>query len=171
MKNVMKIMTALMMVVLFASCGGDKTPTAEEVFNKVQNKETLTQADYTVMIEYVGDYSKKAQEYFNKINASANDNSPEYVKAFNDLSTLYGKYPYLDSFRTALYNVPDGMLDPENQAIVNEFANDEAFPLPKGEGVSLENPDVQGMVQDMPNTAFSDSTGVVSTGIGEAVNE
>lgn len=167
MKNVMKAMSALLMVVLFVSCGS-KPPTPEEVYNKIQNKENLSQVDYTVMIEYVGEYAQKAQADFNKINAAPSTDSSEYIKAFGNLSDLYQKYPYLDSFRSALYKVPDGMLDEQNQEIALKYANDESFPLPAGLGVEIENPDVQGMVQDMPST---DTTQVISTGVGEAVSE
>lgn len=164
--NALKIMAALLLVVVMGSCGSKK-PTAEDVNAKIQAGQELTQDDYTTLLDYVGDYASKAQEYYNIINAAPNDSTPEYVKAFNDLAELYGKYPYLQTFRSCLQNVDASKFDDKNLELVNKYANDEGFPLPVGEGSTLLNPQVQGDIVDMPQT---DSTNVIATGDGEAVD-
>lgn len=161
-----KAMAALLLVVLIASCSS-KVPTADEVYNKVKNGETLTQQDYTAMIDYVGQYAQKALDYQNKINAQPNDSTAEYIKMSNDWANLYQKYPYLNEFRQCLANANMDDFDAENQQLINQYANDPSFPLPAGEGVALEGAqNVNGMIQDMPQ----DSSKVISTGDGEAVN-
>lgn len=164
--NLMKAFMAVMLVAVMASCGS-KVPSAEEVAMKIDNGDALSQADYTAMINYVGEYASKAQEYFNKINAQPNDSTAEYIKASDDMAALYQKYTYLDKFRTCLANADMSQFSTENQELINGFANDEAFPLPGGEGAAIENPKVQGMIQDMPNT---DSSNLISTGDGEAID-
>lgn len=165
--KMMKAVMAVMLVAVMAACGSPKIPSAEDVAAKIDKGEALTQTDYTAMIDYVGEYASKAQEYFNTINAQPNDSTADYIKAANEMAELYQKYSYLDMFRTCLRNADMSQFDTANQELINKYANDESFPLPAGEGVALENPKVQGMIQDMPNT---DSTPVISTGDGEAVD-
>lgn len=163
---ILKSAMTLMFVLILASCGS-KTPSAEDVAKKIDAQETLTQADYTAMIDYCGKYAQEAQKYFDQINAQPNDSTAAAVEATNKLADLYASYTYLDQFRTALYATSDAQLSPENEKKLNEYASYEAFPLPSGEGKALENPDVVGMIEQTPNT---DSTGVISTGVGEAVD-
>lgn len=168
-----KLTTTLKTFALFAlatvmvSCGS-KTPTPEEVASKIENGQELSQADYTAMLEYVGDYAEKAQDYYNTINIQPNDSTAEYIKASNDLANLYAKYPYLQTFRTCIANTDGSKFDNRNLELVNKYSNDEGFPLPVGEGTVMENPDVQGMIEQMPAT---DSTGVIANGVGEAVSD
>ena len=161
-----KAFAALMLVVLMSACGS-KVASPEEVAAKITNGETLTQNDYKVMIDYVGDYATKALVYQNKINVQPNDSTPEYIKASNEWASLYQKYPYLAQFRQSLTSADMSQFDEANQQLINQYANDPSFPLPGGEGVALENPNVQGMVEDMP---ANQNSNVISTGDGEAVN-
>lgn len=169
MKNftgIIKSFAAAVLLIGVASCGS-KVPSADDVAAKISEGQELTQADYTAIIDYVGEYAGKAQEYFNIINAQPNDSTAEYIKASDDMAALYAKYPHLSAFRNALYNADMSQFDTANQELINKYANDPAFPLPAGEGDAIENPQVQGMIQDMPST---DSTPVISTGDGEAVD-
>lgn len=169
MKKITKLikgLAAVALVVGLASCG-NKVPSADEVAAKIDNGQELTQADYTAIIDYVGEYATKAQEYSNTLNMQPNDSTAEYIKVSDEWAALYAKYPYLNKFRASLQNADMNQFDEKNQKLINNYANDEAFPLPAGEGVALENPKVQGMIQDMPS---SDTTNVISTGDGEAVD-
>ena len=165
----LKACAAVMLVALVASCG-QKAPTVEEVAAKVNDGQALTQADYKTMIDYVGEYAAKAQDYYNQINAQPNDSTAQYIEASNELAALYAKYTYLDSFRTALSNADASNFDDTNLELVNKYSKDQGFPLPVGEGAAMQDPNVVGMIQDMPSTGTTDSTGVLSTGDGEAVN-
>lgn len=166
LSKLMKVTFAFLIVTMIASCGAKK-PSAEEVNAKIEAGDQLSQADYNTMIEYVGDYATKAQELFNTINAQPNDSTADYVKAANDMAELYGKYPYLNTFRSCLANADASQFDNKNLELINKYCNDQAFPLPVGEGAAMLNPQVQGMIEDMPNT---DTGNVIATGDGEAVD-
>lgn len=156
----------LLFVCLIAACSS-KTPDVKEIAQKIDNKEALTESDYSAMIDYCGEYAKKAQGYFDIINQQPNDSTAEAIKATSDMAALYAKYPYLDMFRTALAASDINQLGKANEKKVNEYAQFEAFPLPGGEGAAMENPNVVGMIEDMPS---SDSAGVIANGDGEAVD-
>lgn len=163
---ILKSAMAIMFVVILASCGS-KTPSVEDVARKIDAQQTLSQADYTTMIDYCGKYAEEAQKYFDQINAQPNDSTSAAIEATNNLADLYARYSYLDQFTTALYATNDSQLSAENVKKLNEYAAYEAFPLPGGEGKALENPDVVGMIEQTPS---ADSTGVIATGAGEAVD-
>lgn len=156
-------------VLCIISCSGN-LPTPREVAQKIDDKETLTTDDYTTMIDYCGDYAKRAQKYYDIINAEPNDSTEAAIKATGDLATLYGSCQYLDLFRSTLANTDLSALGKDNEKKVNEYAKYQGFPLPIGEGADLQDPNVVGMIEQMPDTAVSESAGVISTGDGEAVD-
>lgn len=162
--TIMKVMAAFAMIAVMTACGS-KAPTPEEVNAKIEAGDQLSQADYTAILEYVGDYANKAQSYYDTINV-VNDSTEAYTKAADELAALYAKYPYLTTFRNCLQDAPAATFDNKNLELVNKYKNDEAFPLPVGVGASMLNPDVNGMIEDMPG---NDSSKVISTGVGEAV--
>lgn len=163
---VIKGLMALALVLVMASCGS-KTPTPESVAQRLSANESLTQEDYTAMIDYCGKYAEEAQSYYDAINAQPNDSTTEAVRAAGNLAALYAKYTYLDQFRTALAQTDISQLGAENEKKVNEYAKYQGFPLPVGEGANLEDPNVVGMIEQTPD---SDTTGVISQGAGEAVD-
>lgn len=156
---------ALMLLFVAVACQ-QKLPAPEEVNAKIQDKEALTQADYTTMIDYCGEYAKKAQQYQNIINAEPNDSTPSSIDAQSALSTLYGEYPYLDQFSQVIYSSTNDEIGADNVKKVNEYAKYSAFPLPQGSGANLNQPGVVGDIEDMPQ----DSGEVIATGDGEAVD-
>lgn len=170
-KRISLMLGILMMAVMsvaMVSCGSN-TPTAENVAKKLDSKETLTQNDYAVMLDYCGDYAKKAQKYFDIINPQPNDSTAEYQRAADDLAKLSEKYPYLDMFRGVVYNVPLTDFDEANQKKVEEYSKYQAFPLPDGAGVNMTNPTIVGDIEDMPFSNGTDTT-VIATGDGVAVD-
>ncbi len=167
-KTIMKILKTLcaaLMCMAFASCS-QNLPSPEQVAQKIDSNETLTEADYTTMIDYCGDYSKKAQEYFDLINAQPSDSTAEYTRASEELANLYSANPYIDIFRSAIYAANDSAIGAKNVAKVKEFEKYQAFPLPEGEGASLNQPGVVGDIVETPN---NDSSAVIAAGIGEEV--
>lgn len=152
-----------------ASCG--KTPDASEVAKKIDAQEALTQKDYGVVLDYCGEYAKKAQSYFDVINAQPSDTTAEYIRVVNDMAQLSQEYSYLDMFRGVVYNIKADDLDADNQKRVEEYAKYQAFPLPEGDGPDLTTPGVEGAIEDMPSQAVTDSTGVIAGGDGVVVDE
>lgn len=153
-------------VALFSACS-EKLPSAEEVAKRIDAKETLSTADYTAMINYCGEYAKKAQPLFDIINAQPDASTPEAVKAAGEMADLYANYRYLDMFRSVLENTDESALGAKNVEKVNELSQFQAFPLPEGAGPDLNQPGVVGQIEQMPD---SDTSGVISTGVGEVVN-
>lgn len=170
-KRIVRLMAAMAAVVLslvtLAACGGKSSDPAE-IQQKIDAKGELSQQDYAAILDYCGDYAKKAQQYYDIINAQPNDSVPEYTRAEGDLAMLIQKYPYLDSFRGVIYNTPLTALDADNQKKVDDYSKYQGFPLPDGAGVNMVNPDVEGDIEDMPDT---DTGNVIATGDGEVVNE
>lgn len=159
-------MLAVMLLCVMASCG-TKVPSPESVAEKLTSGQTLSEADYTSMIEYCGKYASEAQKYYDTINAQPNDSTADAIKATSGLADLYASYPYLDQFRNNLAQTELSKLGAENEKKVNAYAKYQGFPLPIGEGADLRDPNVVGMIEETPD---SDTTGVISQGDGEAVN-
>ncbi len=161
----LKTLCMALLTIAFISCS-QSAPTPEDVARKIDAKETLSEADYTTMIDYCGDYAKKAQKYFDLINAQPNDSTAEYSRAAQDLAALASENPYIDMFRTAIYSASDSEIGEKNTAKVKEFEKYQAFPLPAGSGPNLQQPGVVGAIEEMP----ADSSAVIAAGIGEAVD-
>lgn len=161
--KILRLFAAVVFVALMASCGSN-APSADEVANRINTDQSLTEADYSGMIDYCGKYAQEAQKYYDEINAAGND-STVVAKATMELAELYGKYTYLDLFRNKLASTDMTQLGAENEKKVNEYAKYQGFPLPQGEGADLQDPNVVGMIEDMP----ADSGAVIADGAGEAV--
>lgn len=166
-RDITTILIALFMIgVGLVSCN-DKIPTPQEVAQKIDASEKLTQADYTSIFDYCGEYAKKAQQYLDMINSQPNDSTPEYTRAVSEMASLYQEYKYLDMFRDVIYQLPATELDDANQKKVEEYSKYQAFPLPEGSAQDLISPNDVGAIEDMPDSANGQ---VISTGAGEAVD-
>ncbi len=154
------------MLALFIGACSKSQPTPAEVAAKIDAHLVLSQNDYSVMIEYCGDYAKQAQQYFDLINEQPSDSTKEYVRAAGELAALRAANPYIDMFQTAIYAANDEQIGKENVEKVNEYAKYQAFPLPEGSGPNLATPSIEGEIMDMPST---DTTGVIAVPDGEAV--
>ncbi|MBD5328287.1 MAG: hypothetical protein HDS03_00100 [Bacteroides sp.] len=164
-----KIMTMMMMAVvclIMASCSGNSNSDPKAVADKIAAGETLTEADYTTMIDYCANYAEKAQPYFNTINSGAATDSKEYTDAVNELATMSSEAVYLDAFRKAITDADAAQLGEKNVRKVDELAKYEAFPIADVSDSAMMNPDVVGDIVDMPS---NDSNGVIASGDGEVV--
>lgn len=161
-----KILCVAMLAVAMAACSG-KTPTPAEVASRIDAHETLSEADYGVMIDYCGEYAKKVQQYFDIINAQPSDSTAEYSRAAQDMADIKAASPYLDMFRSAIYSVDSSKLGAKNLKKVKEYEKYEAFPIPDGSGPDLTVPGEVGVIEEMPDT---DTSGVISQGDGIAVD-
>lgn len=153
-------------VIVFGMTGCGQSHDASEVAKKIDAQEALNQRDYATVLDYCGEYARKAQTYFDAINAQPSDTTAEYLRVVNEMAQLSQEYPYLDMFRGVIYNLKADDLDADNQKKVEEFARYQAFPLPEGDGPDLSIPGVEGLIEDMPSQAGTDSTGVIATGDG-----
>lgn len=156
----------LLGLVMSACSNGNLTPA--EVAAKIDSHESLTEADYTVMIDYCGEYAKNAQKYFDVINEQPSDSTLAYTEAAQDLASLRAASPYLDVFRTAIYAASDEQIGAKNVEKVNEYQKYQAFPLPEGSGESLNIPDEAGVIEEMPDT---DTSGVIAVPDGVALDK
>lgn len=152
---------------LFAFACSKTHPTPAEVAAKIDSRQALSKSDYSVMIDYCGDYAKQAQQYFDLINEQPTDSTKEYVRAVGELASLRAAHPYLDMFQTAIYSASDELIGEENVKKVNEYTKYQAFPLPEGSGPDLAVPGVVGEVVEMPS---ADTAGVIAAPDGEVVN-
>lgn len=162
----LKILLIAALAVVAGACSKNE-PTAAEVAAKIDAHQALSESDYSVMIDYCGDYAKNAQHYFDLINEQPSDSTQEYMRAANELAALRAANPYLDMFQTAIYAANDDQLGKENVEKVNKFSKYIAFPLPEGSGPNLTQPNVEGEIMDMPD---SDTAGVIAAPDGEAVS-
>lgn len=150
---------------VFAGACSKSEPTPAEVAAKIDAHQVLSESDYSVMIDYCGEYAKNAQRYFDLINEQPSDTTKEYVRAAEELASLRASNPYIDMFQTAIYGANNDQIGKENVAKVNQYSKYEAFPLPDGSGPELTNPGVVGEIVDMP----ADSGEVIADPAGEAV--
>lgn len=162
MKKILTLLTVFACVILSSCSSGTD---AKGVAEKLEKGETLTEQDYKVMIEYCGDYAKKAQTYFDILNSEPNDSTEAAIKATDELANLNSSATYLDIFRKAIYAGDENELGSKNVELVKEYSNYEAFPLPAISDSSMLNPDVIGDVVEMP----VDSSAVIASGDGEVV--
>ena len=92
-------MAALFMI---SSCGSDHVA---DVAAKISSGATLTQAEYTTVIDYLGHFAKSAQPLQDQINnLPAGD--PKAVELQQQLDRLKEKDIYLDLFSSMLARTP-----------------------------------------------------------------
>lgn len=159
--KIFKIMALAVFCVLMAACGGDK---AAQVASRIDKGEQLTKQDYTVMIDYCGEYAEAAQKLQDKINTLA-PTSDEAWKLTNQISDLGGKYPYAGQFFDKISNCTQDEIGAENVMRINKLAMLTWFSAPEWAD-DTDNANVEGSIVDMPST---DTAGVIAGGDGEAV--
>ena len=164
MKKVMTFMMMAVLCLIMASCGSKDD--AKAVSEKIAAGETLTEADYSTMIDYCATYAQKAQPYFNIINSGADTTSKEYADAASELAQMASDAVYLDTFRNALFAASAKQLGEKNVKKMEEFSNLEAMPISDITNRGMMNPDVVGDIEEMP---ASDTSNVIATGDGEVV--
>lgn len=104
-ENIMrKILTFSLLAVtlLFSACAGSDSP--EAVAKKIEKKESLSQKDYSVMIDYLSDAFKDLNEAFRKGELDNKEWQSKFEK----------KYSHAETFMMQLMQAED--LDKENKA-------------------------------------------------------
>lgn len=164
MKKVMTFMMMAVVCLIMASCSSKPDP--KDVADKIAAGQTLTEADYSTIIDYCGSFAEKAQPYYNVVNSDTDTSSKEYIDAVNELASMWSNAVYLPTFSTVLRNADAKELGEKNVAKADELSKFLAFPIPNIPDSPMMNPDVVGDIVDMPS---SDTSNVIATGDGEVV--
>ncbi len=154
------LFAALAAVIMFASCS--KADQASEVARKIEAGDTLTQAEYTTVIDYLGDFAQKAQPIQDKIN-NLPYGDPQATDLQKELSALKEKNGYFDLFKSVLESAPQSSLGADNVALVNKYAGYEWFASPSWATIQTD-PEAAGLEVQTPD---SDTTGVVAGAVDE----
>lgn len=144
MKKLLTLLVVAVGLLFAASCGRNETPA--QVAEKIAQGQTLTQDDYTVMIEYCGAYAKKAQALQNTIDNLPTDD-PKAVKATDDILALQESNEYLTPFFDVITKSTKEQVGDKNVILINDYAAYEWFLSPDW-AVIVTNPDVAGIVVD-----------------------
>ncbi|MDE6576898.1 MAG: hypothetical protein K2J82_09565 [Muribaculaceae bacterium] len=160
--KVIKMLSVLAVFLLMAACGSKD---AQSVEQKIKDGAQLTEADYTEMIEYCGKFAEEAQKIQDKINALPADDSAQGTLT-DQMAALSQKFPLTESFSEKITNATKEEMGEKNVELVNKYAPLMWFSAPDWAEVP-NNVNVDGFIEDMPST---DSTGVIATGDGVAVD-
>ncbi|MDE6806381.1 MAG: hypothetical protein K2J05_06210 [Muribaculaceae bacterium] len=151
---------ALVAIFVMTSCGGaDK---AAEVAKKIQAGDSLTQSEYTVVIDYLGSFAEKAQPIQDQIN-NLPYGDPKAAGLQQQLDKLKESDTYLDIFKAALAKAPQATLGADNVALVNKYAGYEWFTAPDWANVTTD-PAAAGIELQSP---ASDTSAVVAGAVDE----
>lgn len=121
---------------------------------KIDNKEDLTAQELSSIIDYVGEYSMKAQKYLDILNMDPNN-----AEAKTELTKLQGEYPFVATYRTCISQTPLNKLTEENKKLINKYAGYLEFTAPAGYEVQTNGNGAAGFIVD---GQIQDSTLTVS---------
>lgn len=160
MKTIRILLIAIVAGLMVVACSNREE--AVKVAEKIQKGETLTQGDYTCMIEYLGKFAEAAQPIQDNINnlPYGDSNAAEYQKQLDDLKA---KNEYLTLFNNELAKTPQATLGAENVQLVDKYAGYEWFTAPDWANIET-NPEAAGIEVQTPAT---DTTGVVAGAVDE----
>ncbi len=154
-------MLLLLMVagVMFTACGSASE--AEKVNQKIEKGEALAESDYTVMIDYMGQFAEKAQPIQDNINNLPAED-PKAAPYQEELDKLKESYPLLKTFTETLAKATPEQVGQENVALVDKYAGYEWFTAPDWATINTD-PAIGGIELQAPN----DSNGVVAGAVDE----
>lgn len=110
---------------LMVSCKESNDKLDKNLAYKIENKEALTDVDYTRMIEYVGEYAVKAQKYEDDLINGVNQ-----IEAQEGLDKLNAEFPYLVTFRNCIKTTPVEKFSSDNKELLVKYQNYIEFSLP-----------------------------------------
>lgn len=165
--DIMKTLFLFLIMVLtvgLVSCSNDR---AEDVSRKISEGQTLSQDDYRIIINYLGEYAEKAQPIQDAIDALPVGSDEAFQKS-TELADLAAKYKFSDVFSTALGRATAAEVGSDNVKLVDRYAPYFWFTAPDWATVNGDS-DIEGFIEDMPSDTASVSNEVVSYGDGVAV--
>lgn len=152
MKKIKTIAVCSVLVMMgLTACQQTSERACQDVANKIESKEVLSQDDYTRMIEYVGEFAKKTQD------AVVNDPDGEMQGV---IESLKKEYPLVDTFRNCIKNTPIDKFDADNQALIQKYAGLDEFSAPEGTMIQT-NPNAAGMEVAAPDSSNGVIVGAV----------
>lgn len=160
LKSLKVLLLAMLVGVVASACSSNSE--ADAVNQKIEKGEALTSADYTCMIDYMGQFAEKAQSIQDSINNLPAED-PQVAPFQDKLTKLKEEYPLLDSFKTALAKATEAEVGAENVALVNKYAGYEWFTAPDWATINAD-PGVAGMEVQMPD---NDSEGVIAGAVDQ----
>lgn len=149
------LMMVASIVALFTmvSCGGAGTSAEDRAIEqKIENGEELTSEDYTHIINYVGEYAEKAQEYVVNGGEDANE----------ELAELNEEYPLVDTFRECLKITPLDKFNGDNLKLIGKYVGYIEFSAPNGYMIQTDA-NAAGMEVATPDSANGVVAGAVDT--------
>lgn len=136
------------------SCGGGSGTEAQDqaIAYKIDNGEDLTSEDYSRMINYVGEFAKKAQDLVTQTGGTGG----------TQLADLQKEYPFLDTFRDCIKTTSMKNLDEKNKEEINKYAGLTEFSTPPDYTVNTD-PEAAGMEVSTPDSDNGVIAGAVDT--------
>lgn len=152
----------LAMVAGLAITACNSSSEADAVAKKIEQGETLTQSDYTVIIDYMGQFAEKAQPIQDQINnlPAGDAKAQPFVEQFDKLKA---SYPLLEKFTGILDKASAETVGADNVALVDKYAGYEWFTSPNWATIQTD-PEAAGLEVQMPE---NDSNGVVAGAVDE----
>lgn len=160
--KIMKFFAFVAVCFLMAACGS--ADQAASVASKIKDGASLSQEDYSVIIDYCAKYAEKAQQIQDKINVLPAD-SKEAGVLTDQLASITDKEKYLQVFSNVLNNCSVEEIGEKNVETIKKLASNTWFNAPAWAEVDTTSNAV-GAIVDMPTT---DSAGVIAVGAGEEV--
>lgn len=147
MKNLKALlMMAVAAVILLASCSERNEKLDKTLAYKIESKEDLTDADYTRMIKYVGEYAEKSQKYVDDL-----INGENLEEAQAGLDKLKGEFEYLNTFRDCIKTTPMDKFSAENVELLNKYKDYIEFSMPLSMSVQTDPVQAGVVVEDTNN--------------------
>lgn len=154
MKKIRFVLALSIMAVFgLVACHGTEEGACQDVANKINNHEELTNDDYTRMIEYVGEYAEKAQQYV----VAADDAENQAA-----LQKLQEEYPLVNLFRDCIKQTPADKFDSDNKALIEKYGGLVEFTMPESMSLTTD-PDAAGVLVESPDSANGVIAGAVDT--------
>lgn len=119
MKKLSLFLLGVVALVMAACSGGAG---AQALSDKIAKGDVLTQADYTTLIDYCGDFAKKAQVIQDKID-NLDSNNPAVEGLQSQLDGLKEKFPLLKEFQKVLKNSTPEEVGSENVKKIDELSS------------------------------------------------
>lgn len=157
----LKVLLLLMVAgVMFTACGTKSE--AERVNEKIEKGEALDQADYTVIIDYLGKFAEEAQPIQDNINNLPAED-PKAAPYQQELDKLKENYPLLKIFNETLGKTTQAQVGEDNVALIGKYDGYEWFTAPGWATINTD-PAIGGIELESP---ANDSNGVVAGAVDE----
>lgn len=143
---------AFFALICFSSCQESTEKKDKVIAYKIESNEALSPEDYTRMIEYVGEYAEKAQQYV--VGDSQEDSE--------NLAKLAQEYPLLDTFRNCIGMTPLAKFSDTDKELIAKYAGLVMFTPPMGYTLQTD-PEAAGLEVATPDSANGVIAGAVDS--------